>query len=130
MLITKESDYAVRIIRELSRGGRETVQTICRNERIPQPYGYKILKKLEKKGLVTSFRGAKGGYSLLGNPEKMTLFDVFTAVDGNLLLTECMGPKRECPMNSEGRCRVHGEFSRLQELLLQGLKERPLTEIL
>jgi Rrf2 family protein len=130
MLITKESDYAVRIIRELSGGGRETVQDICGKEQIPQPYGYKILKKLEKGGLVKGFRGAKGGYSLMRAPDTITLFDVFTAVDGNLLLTECVDHRIECPMNSGGRCRVHREFLRLQELLLQGLKERPLTEIL
>jgi Rrf2 family protein len=136
MLITMESDYAVRIIRELSRGGgstggRKTVQSICEREQVPRQYGYKILKKLEKAGLVASFRGINGGYALVKKLESITLFDVFTAVDGSLLLSECMGHGSKCPMNSGGRrCAVHSEFARLQKLLLEGLKEKPLTAIL
>jgi Rrf2 family protein len=126
-----ESDYAVRIIRALSGEGRKTVQAICAKERVPQQYGYKILKKLEKGGLVASFRGTNGGYALVKEPEHITLFDIFTAVDGSLLLTECMGHGCECPLNSGGkRCAVHGEFARLQKLLLEGLKEKSLAAIL
>jgi Rrf2 family protein len=177
MFITKESDYAMRIIRELAGdksplplelpsklpaagegargmdggargmdggaggmdggasgrcgGERKTVQYICERELVPHQYGYKILKKLEKAGLVRSYRGTNGGYALAKETGDMTLYDVVTAVDGPLLLSECLDKNRHCPMNrGKKRCSVHTEFARIQALILAGLKEKTLKEIL
>jgi Rrf2 family protein len=131
VFITKEADYAVRVIRELSLGGKEKVRDICESERIPRQYGYKILKKLEKAGIVLSYRGVDGGYALAREPRLITLFDVITAVDGEPLLNECLRHGASCPMNGKGarRCKVHGEFSRIQSLILKHLKEKSLEEI-
>ncbi|MDR2516001.1 MAG: Rrf2 family transcriptional regulator [Spirochaetaceae bacterium] len=131
MLITVESDYAVRILRALVDGGRKTVEAICAAELIPRPYGYKILKKLEKGGIVRSFRGINGGYALERGLETVTLYDVFTAVDGDILLTGCVDTSYLCPRNTAGRrCAVHAEFGRLQSLLTGALREKSLAEIL
>ncbi|MDR1901233.1 MAG: Rrf2 family transcriptional regulator [Treponema sp.] len=130
MFITKEADYAVRIIRELARGSRETVQCICQQEQIPHQYGYKILKKLEKGGLVQGFRGSNGGYALTKSTGEITLYDVLTAVDDSLLINECLQHGFTCPLNSgKRRCGIHREFSRIQALILEGLKEKNLTDI-
>jgi Rrf2 family protein len=131
MFITKESDYAARIIRELNRAGRERVEDICRREQIPLQYSYKILKKLEKAGLVRIYRGALGGCELTQEIGVMTLFDVIAAVDEELLLAECLGHGFQCPMNGEGknRCAVHEELLRIQGLLLGHLKEKSLKDI-
>jgi Rrf2 family protein len=132
MFITRESDYGARIIRSLAGGGRKTVQDICSEELVPFQFCYKILKKLEKGGLVRGFRGANGGYVLARDTGAITLFDVVSAVDGDLLITECLGPGYKCPLNRQGkkRCGIHREFIRIQNLLLSGLKEKNLTEIL
>jgi Rrf2 family protein len=132
MFITKESDYGVRIIRELADGGRKTVQDICAQELVPFQYGYKILKKLEKGGLVRGFRGANGGYALAKGAGDITLFDVVTAVDGDLLISECVGRNYKCPLNRRGkkRCGMHLEFIRIQGIVMDSLKEKKLTEIL
>jgi Rrf2 family protein len=131
VFITKEADYAVRVIRDLSFKGKEKVRNICESEQIPRQYGYKILKKLEKAGLVLSYRGVDGGYALVREPRLITLFDVITAVDRDLLLNECLRHGVSCPMNGKGarRCKVHGEFSRIQALILKHLKEKSLAEI-
>lgn len=131
MFITRESDYAVRIIRELSRSGREAVQDICGRELVPRQYAYKILKKLEKAGLVQGFRGVSGGYAMAKEAVDITLFDVITAVDGELLLSECMNHGYNCPLAKKGKksCGVHCEFSRIQELILAHLKEKSLAEL-
>jgi Rrf2 family protein len=129
MFITKESDYAVRIIRELKDGERKTVEHICRQENIPFQYGYKILKKLEMGGLVRSYRGANGGYALAKEPVGITLFDVITAINEELLLFECLGHGFDCPRNrGENSCGVHSEFGRIQGIMLASLKEKPLSE--
>jgi Rrf2 family protein len=132
MFITRESDYGARIIRSLAGGGRKTVRDICAKELVPFQYGYKILKKLEKGGLVRGFRGANGGYALAKDTGAITLFDVVSAVDGDLVINECLSPGYKCPMNGRGkkRCGIHREFMRIQAIALDCLKEKKLTEIL
>ena len=64
MLITRECDYAVRIVRALAGGEKLCVNQICEKEDLTPAFVYKILKKLEKKEIVKSFRGSNGGYAL------------------------------------------------------------------
>ena len=131
MFITREMDYAVRIIRDLSRGGRKTIDEICQNEQIPRQFGYKILKKLANNGLARIFRGTGGGYTLAVDIGEITLFDIITAVDGELLLCECLDHGVNCPMKKRGKriCGVHKELVRIQGLLLSHLKEKSMAEI-
>ena len=48
MLITKETDYALRILRTLSEGGCHTVGALAAREALPRNFAYKIVKKLER----------------------------------------------------------------------------------
>ena len=54
MIMTRETDYAVRILRALSCGERMTVRQVCDLELVPVQFAYKILKKLEKQGWCVS----------------------------------------------------------------------------
>ncbi|MDR3201405.1 MAG: Rrf2 family transcriptional regulator [Spirochaetales bacterium] len=130
MFITKESDYAVRMIRVLSRRGRGTVQSVCEEEQVPHQYGYKILKKLEKVGIVRSHRGTNGGYALIKTPGDISLYDVISAVEDTPLVTGCLEHGFNCPMNrGKRKCGVHREFGRIQSVILSALKEKTLEEI-
>ena len=64
MLITRRSDYAMRICRVLRDGKVHNVREICEKEDIPKAFAYKILRELEMADLVKSERGNQGGYYL------------------------------------------------------------------
>jgi Rrf2 family protein len=131
MFITKECDYAVRIIRMLSKGDKVTVRLLCKEENVPHFYAYKILNKLEKSKFVQSKRGSLGGYSLLVNPNDITLYDVVLAVDCEAFLASCVKNKGYCSRNiPEDPCKVHKELCRLQAKFIDCLKERTLAQIL
>lgn len=128
MLFTRECDYAVRIIRALSAGGIVSVQDIAAGEDLSVSITYKITRKLEKAGLIESYRGSSGGYALKQPLDRLTLYDVFTVIDHDLLITECAGHSHTCSRNTGGHvCLVHGEFCRLQRLMMQELKSKPLS---
>ena len=76
MLFTKESDYAIRVIRALQDGGKKTIKELCELEQIPSAFGYKILQKMNKSGLIEIRRGPKGGYQLAKDIGEFTLYDV------------------------------------------------------
>lgn len=54
MLITRESDYALRMLRALADGRILTAGELEEQEELPQKFAYKILKKLQKAGYVSS----------------------------------------------------------------------------
>lgn len=131
MLITRECDYGIRIIRALSGGETVNIQTICEKEDITSPIAYKVARKLEKSGLLKSYRGSTGGYALHCDLEQTSLYDILTVVDSKLLLIECMQTGYECTVNQPKHpCFAHKEFLKIQMNLIQELKDCSLAKLL
>ena len=130
MLFTKECDYAIRIMRALSSGEFINVSTICTMENLSSAMTYKITRKLEKAGLLKSLRGANGGYALNQSLKDISLYDVCSSIEPDILLLECMKKDYQCSMNTQNTpCLVHGEFCRIQRILLQELQHKNLAAL-
>jgi Rrf2 family protein len=81
--LSKLADYAVVVLVRLSREtGLRTSPGIAATTSIPEPTVAKVLKTLAARGLVTSKRGAQGGYRLLRPLAAIPVTDVIAAVDG------------------------------------------------
>lgn len=131
MMITKESDYGIRILRALRDGGLMTIQQVCERECIPKQFAYKILKKLDNAGLVQIKRGSGGGCMLGKNLADITLFDVIRATDEEFFLTHCLQNDFRCEyLALSSGCTIHRELARVQGILEQELKARSLEELL
>jgi len=118
-------------MRTLADEEKRTVQTICDIEHIPHKYAYKILKKLQKAGLVQNKRGPDGGYFLQKPINTFTMYDVINAVDERLFLFECLISGAQCPRNTgDAPCTIHNELARLQVLLVNEMKAKTIEEIL
>ena len=131
MLITRECDYAVRIVRALAQGEKLCVNQICEKEELTPAFVYKILKKLEKSELVKSFRGSNGGYALKKDLGQITLLDIYLAVEPEFYMIECMNPEKPCVRNQdEEGCKVHKELCRIQKNLLKELGAKTIREIM
>lgn len=61
MLLTRESDYALRVLRSLRDGERRSVGDISLQQLIPQQFAYKIIKKRSRAGPVESVDGGRIG---------------------------------------------------------------------
>ena len=131
MFITRESDYAIRVIRALADGEIKTVHEICAVEKVPKQFAYKILKKLERGELVKIQRGAHGGYRLFRNASEITLHCILMAVSDNLFVNECLKEDIVCERNQESApCFIHKECKRLEEIIMEALREKNMLEIL
>ncbi len=131
MFITRECDYAVRVIRALSGEKRLSVNEICEKEQLTAPFAYKILKKLQKSKIVKGFRGVHGGYSLNRPLDSLTLFDVYMAIDPEMFIIECMNPQSACGRNPKSApCLVHEELAEIQCELWKMLRRKNLQDIL
>lgn len=89
MNISSRCDYACRAIVELAhyspKDGPLTASAIAEKRNIPEKYLVHILLQLKKSGLVSSVRGAQGGYRLAKKPGDITLLDVVLSVDGAIM---------------------------------------------
>jgi len=85
--ISAKTDYAVRamlVLAEMQSERPVKGEVIATAQDIPVKFLENILLDLRRAGLVTSQRGAEGGYRLSRPPEEVTLADVIRAVDGPL----------------------------------------------
>ncbi len=130
MLLTRESDYALRVIRALQAGEKRSVKDICAEEDMPEPFTYKILKKLEKAEIVASIRGAQGGYILAKTIESLTLMDVVSAIDSEFGIIKCT--KKDCSCNKAeelAKCSIHQEFNSIQQVIIKEFKQKSLSQM-
>lgn len=132
MLITRETDYALRILRALADGERRTMKTLCQAEAVPQQFAYKILKKLSRAGLVQSTRGVDGGCQLTGDLEATTLYDLVEIMEGDRQVSACMAPGYQCPWVEAHRCpcTVHGQLAAIQRRLDRELRSHTIQSLL
>lgn len=129
-MISRETDYAFRIIRALSAYQRMSIQQICDQEYIPLAYAYKIIKKLERAHFVRIFRGAKGGYELSCDLDEKTFYDVYLAIEGDLFLNACQAGS-VCPhRQAEKPCNVHLTLSEMRQEFIQIMKQRSLRNVI
>lgn len=132
MLITRETDYALRILRTLSKGEPRTAAELAKREELPQKFAYKILKKLDKAGIVRITRGAGGGCSLDCDLQTTTLYDLIGAVENNARLTVCLTPGYVCEWRTKygTPCTVCGQLAKVQNAIDGELRSRSLHWVL
>jgi Rrf2 family protein len=84
--VSAKSDYAIRAAVELAASGDGPVkgEQIAQAQEIPPNFLENIMADLRNAGLVTSRRGADGGYWLARPAREIALADVIRAVDGPL----------------------------------------------
>lgn len=123
MLITRETDYAIRLIRGIADGQLHPVKAVCEDQQIPWKFAYKILGKLKSAGLVKSVSGVRGGIRLVKNPKEFTLYDVVSAIDDNRYLNQCLTPGYNCEYVQEKctDCQINQRLRILQAQLDQTL---------
>lgn len=89
MNISSRCDYACRAIVELAHYSPKdiplTANAIATKRNIPEKYLVHILLQLKKAGMLSSVRGAQGGYRLAKKPGDISLLDVVLAVDGSIM---------------------------------------------
>ncbi len=102
MRITQESDYALRIITTMAlHGDIIDAGTISEQTSVTQRFALKILHKLVKGEIISSYKGAKGGYKLAKAPDEITLKSVIELIDGPIAIARCVDSAEECSLKCD-----------------------------
>lgn len=119
---------------DLAGGGPVGSNQLAAAHGLPVPYLTKQLQQLARAGLVTSTPGPRGGYSLGGPLETVTLLDVVMAIEGDtepFQCTEirCSGRMGELSPTPTGPCVVKTAMRRAERTWREALAAQTLAEI-
>lgn len=137
MLFSTKAEYGVRLMVELGRqpgSAPVSLSAVAESERLPLSYLEHLVAKLRNAGLVTSTRGARGGYSLAKPAGEITLDKVVEALEGQLVPMECFHEHPEgkvlCSHESDDRaCATKLLWTRVQGGVTRALAGTTLAEL-
>lgn len=122
---------AVRYLAFNSGRKYSTAREISEYYDIPYELVAKVLQKLARKKVVSSFQGVGGGYFLTRSPEYISIDEVINAIEDNYKITDCMienGSKSECYLVQN--CRIRSPLIKLQEEVDKLFQNMKITHIL
>lgn len=126
--MTLEADYAVRIVEHLVLAGRKCdAASIAEATQVPLRFALKILRKLVQSGLVTSYKGARGGYQLARSASEITLRQVLEAVEGPYIISRCQRDDVCC--SHTAACRFSSIYAEVSALVRSKLDSYNFADI-
>ena len=120
--------YAMHFLAQHADDGCQPLKAVAEIG-VPEDYLEQLLGMLRRAGLVSTVRGAQGGYSLAKAPEEITVGDIIDALEGPLSISECVGDESMCRKAGECRSRRVWEYlSRSINDVLQSITLRDMLE--
>src|SRR5215210_3260869 len=112
MRLTHLADYAVVMMTAAARRGgavRMSAAELSQDTGVPLPTAQKLMGQLAGAGLLTSVRGAGGGFMLARPVTEISLADIVEAVEGPIAMTMCSGSEEpsECALDAHCRVKPH-----------------------
>ena len=128
-MLSNTSKYAVRAAVYLALNTDKTskvgIKAISADLSIPSPFLAKILQVLARQKLFSSTKGPNGGFGLLKDPFKITIYDIVTLFDGNDLFEKCMISLRSC--KEDGNiCPMHDTYAGIREKIKAICREQTI----
>lgn len=128
--LSKLTDYATVILSFMAKDKKQVhaAMEIAVATGIALPTVSKILKLLVNAGVLISTRGAKGGYALASDPEKITVASVISALEGPIALTECSISHQGCERASG--CGIRGNWNLINQTIHDALESVTLADMI
>lgn len=138
--LTRKTEYALIALWQLARCDGEVVSArdIAQQHGVPLPLLMNVLKSLHRKGLVTSVRGASGGYKLAIHPAEVNLRELIEAIEGPVELIRCASTNGDAEaVEGDGACcdllsgcPIRKPVQRVHERFIGFLNEVSLAELI
>ena len=127
-------EYGVRLMVELARhygSGPVSLSEMADHEALPRPYLEQLVVSLREADLVTSTRGAHGGYELCRPPAEIRMSEVITALEGPVTPMICASddPHHAETCKRAGFCNVERLWLRVRDAIVVALDSMTLEEL-
>ena len=132
MRLSHLADYAVVLMTAAARrpaGARLSATELACETGVPLPTAQKLMGQLAGCGLLSSMRGAAGGFTLSRPPEEISLADIVEAVEGPIAMTVCSGHDGPSDCALDAHCRVKPHMGVVGNAVRGALGAVSLTEL-
>ncbi len=129
--LNRLTDYAVVVMTQMAHDPKavRTAPQIARNTGVPLPTVAKLLNALTRESLVTSHRGATGGYTLHRRAEEITVAEIIQAIEGPIALTACVDVSGyHCDV--ETLCPMRGNWEEVNRAIHDALDQVTLADMI
>ena len=128
-----KGEYGVRLMVQLGRRygtGPASLAEIALDEDLPRAYLEQLVTSLRDAGLVTSTRGARGGYELGAAPDQIRMSDVLRALEGPIAPMICASDAEEHQAcDRSARCTVNVLWVRVRDAITSTLDSMTLADL-
>jgi Rrf2 family protein len=128
--INRRTDYAVRVMLCLAKrpySSRLSTQTIQDEMLTPRAFLQRIIADLSKAELICTYPGPNGGVQLARQAAEINFRHIWEAIEGPLVISECIEAPQDCPLNAG--CPVRSHWCRLQTIIAQELESISLEKL-
>lgn len=133
MRISTKGIYALEIITDLAMhsglDSLESLKNIAGRRKLSEKYLERIVKGMKEKKLVTSVRGARGGYCLAREASQITVKEVLMAAEGELAPVACLTEQTDCGIDC-GTCPTRGTWGAIWEAILETAEAVTVQDII
>ncbi|MDR3687118.1 MAG: Rrf2 family transcriptional regulator [Coriobacteriia bacterium] len=130
MVITREADYAVRLMVGLAKRTQGTVvsaRALSDEAGVPYELARTILGNLADAGILESRRGRSGGFLLARSASQIQLREVLAVAGENLQLNICVADPTHCGRSSD--CPVHPIWTAASAVLREFMSSQTLADL-
>ncbi|HOW58437.1 MAG TPA: Rrf2 family transcriptional regulator [Candidatus Omnitrophota bacterium] len=129
-LITRNTDYAMRALCYIAQQTKDSVPVteMVKDLAIPRPFLRKILQTLSGEGMLDSYRGQGGGFSLSLSPSKIFITDLIKIFQNAIQLNECIFKKKMCP--NRKTCLMKREMDSIEKDVLLRLSRISIASLI
>jgi FeS assembly SUF system regulator len=110
MRLSHLADYAVVLMTAAARrpaAARLSATELSAETGVPLPTAQKLMGQLAACGLLTSMRGAAGGFALARAAQEISLADIVEAVEGPIAMSACSDGRFDCALDAHCRVKPH-----------------------
>lgn len=129
--VSKMTDYGIGLMTCLARKESMepvTARGLARDMGLPLPTVSKVLKLLTGGSLLVSTRGANGGYSLARATDRISLAEMFEALEGPVAITDCVSSDG-CGCELEATCGLKPNWNWINRQLMHTLENITLQQM-
>lgn len=133
MKVSTRGEYGVRAMVALARHfgqGPLSIADISRETSIPSAYLEQLIAPLRRADLVTSKRGARGGYMLSRTPDDVRIGDIYRVMEGPVAPMDCVSEDptdQTCPL-IDG-CETRPIWLKVRDSIVEALDSTTLADL-
>ena len=134
MKVSTRGEYGMRAMVELSRQygkGPVSLTAIAQSATVPPAYLEQLIGPLRRADLVTSTRGAHGGYELTRDPAEIRIGEIYRVLEGPVAPMDCVSeiePEEQCPL-IDG-CATRVVWLKVRDSIVEALDSTTLADLL